>query len=442
MSRRIFIKIHFMQRLFVLTVVLLFTKGLFGQDALTLNDSIGTYFEEVKNATRLSEKLWDKDIYGPILIVNATTRSVYSNYADTAGALKQDGKIYTGVLPVNIPMANASIKWNGINWAMILLHFIPKTKEERINLFAHELFHRSQASLGFTLSDANNNHLNQKDGRIYLRLELEALKKALQAPSKIEMKRHLTNAFIFRKHRHSLFAGADSTENVLELNEGIAEYTGTMISGRNKTEITAHFIRKIDELMTNATFVRTFPYRTIAVYGYLLKDSNQYWNKEITMKTNLTDYFIKEFKIDLPGDIKIASGTNAKEYNAEQIIAEETAREENTKKMIAEYKMKFIEKPHFEIQFEKKKVSFDSRYLLPLEEYGVVYPTLIAYDNWGILTVENGGGLMSADRSKITITAPLKTEGNEITGEGWILKLNEGYELLKKEDGNYTLIKK
>ncbi len=59
---------------------------------------------------------------------------------------------------------------------MIMLP-LPENKQKRIGLLAHESFHRIQPLLGFELNNTENNHLDQRDGRMYLRLELEALKK-------------------------------------------------------------------------------------------------------------------------------------------------------------------------------------------------------------------------------------------------------------------------
>lgn len=409
----------------------------------TLSDSIAIYFKDIKLATKNATKLWNKDLYGPIIIVNPISRAVYANVSDSLQVLKEDQGIFTGKLPMEVPVSNASIKWNKVNWAMILLPYIPKNDTDRINLFAHELFHRSQKSLGFKLTDADNNHLNTIQGRIYLKLELEALIKALQTQDNLMQKRHLTNAMIFRTYRRSLFTGSDSTENLLELNEGIAEYTGVCISRGDLGHAKEHFIRKIRDFLSAGTFVRTFPYRTTPVYGFFLREKKKYWNKEISMNTDLTAFFIEELKIKLPLDIKAESDKLREEYGYSEILKEEIELEENMKEKVADYKSKFIEKPHFTLKFENKKASFDSRSLTPIENYGTVYTTITVSDNWGVLTVTNVGALMSQSRDNITVTAPEKIEENLIIGNGWTLKLNTGYYAeLEKQTGNYVLLKK
>ncbi|ROH97706.1 hypothetical protein [Chryseobacterium daecheongense] len=413
----------------------------FAQEVSIFQDSISANFNEIKIEADKHKQLWGKDLYGPMLLVDPDTRQIFANFSDSTGILKQDGKIYSGILPAEINIANTAVNWNGRRWAMIMLP-LPVNKQDRINLLAHELFHVSQPLLGFQLFNVENNHLDEKNGRIYLRLELEALKKALQAHNETERKTYLTHALTFRKYRYLLYPGAYITENLLELNEGIAEYTGSVISGRDRKQSSEHFIESINSFLSNPTFVRSFAYQTTPVYGYLLNNTKKGWNREITVKTNLTEYFIKAFNITLPNDLRKATALILHQYNGKAIISEEEARENKTKKLIAEYKSKFITQPHFELVFEKMNVSFDPRNIIPIEDKGTVYPNIRVTDKWGILTVENGA-LMSSKWDKILVTSPLKIENKIITGEGWLLELNDGYSVIKDEvTGNYKLTKK
>jgi hypothetical protein len=428
-------KLHF------LIIAFLFTQTVMGQSSEIVQDRMINYFNEIKTATTNNQQLWDMNIYGPILLVNPSTRQILSNVADSKGVLKTSGEIYTGVLPDDVNIANTAIDWNGTRWAMICLP-LPDDANDRINLLAHELFHKAQPALGFKIANPENNQLNQKEGRIYLRLELEALKKAIGSVSVTEMKNHLTNALIFRKYRYELYPGSDSTENILELNEGIAEYTGAMMSGRNKEQMVAHFQNSIDLFMQNQTFVRSFAYQTTPVYGYLLNQSKNDWNKRITNNTNLTNYFIKAFDLTLTDDLNKAIQSVANQYNYNTINDEETTRKDKTDQLIAILKGKFIEQPHFDIQLEKMNVSFDPRNIIPLEDKGTIYPNVRITDLWGILTVEKGA-LMSPGWNMISVTIPLKIEDKIISGDGWKLVLNDGYKIIEDEKtDNYKLTKK
>ncbi|SIT02530.1 hypothetical protein SAMN05421786_104115 [Chryseobacterium ureilyticum] len=424
----------------LITAVFVLNQSIKGQQSVS-QDSISVFFDELKTAAHANTELWSKDLYGPTILINPESRTFFANEQDDVGSLQPNGNIYSGVLPGKINIANTAIDWNGKKWAMIMLP-LSQNKHNRINLLAHESFHRIQPSLGFTSKNSDNNHLDQKEGRIYLRLELEALKKAIQSRSEKEKHEHLTNALTFRKYRHQLYENSDSSENQLELNEGLAEFTGVIISNRNKAEVSAFFQNEINEFFKNPTFVRSFAYYTIPVYGYLLYDKDKNWNKAISVSTDLTDYFIKAFNISIPRDLKKAVQVVSAVYNGKKIQKEEAEREERTKKLIAEYKLKLITQPHFEIKFEKMNISFDPRNIVPVEDKGTVYPNIRVTDRWGILTVDKGAALMSPNWDKISISNPVKTEGKKISGEGWILELTDGYTVGKDDvTGNYKLIK-
>lgn len=426
----------------ILIVISLFISGMFlhGQP-ITLTDSIRRYFIEIKRATQAQEQIWKNDLYGPILFVQPATRTVFANYADSAGVLTQTGLIYTGHLPPGKNIANTAIEWNGRRWAMVMLP-LPSNKQERVNLMAHELFHRMQPLLGFRLMEVLNTHLDKKDGRIYLRLELEALKKAAAAANTQQSIEYIKDALAFREYRHHLFPGSDSTENVLELNEGLAEYTGLMTSGRTHSEIIAHFNKSLSDFLTNPAFVRSFAYHTIPVYGYVLQKTNRHWNQQVHNGTNLRQFLYTAFHIPIAHISEPGMQVLFKKYRAASIVSEETARETRINLLIAGYKKKLLEQPHLEIPAMQMNLSFDPRNMLPVENAGTVYPTLTVSDNWGTLTATNGA-LINNDWTKISVSAPVVNEEKNISGDGWLLSLKNGYLVVKEEGtGNYKVVKK
>jgi len=303
---------------------------------------------------------------------------------------------------------------------------------------SHELFHRSQQALGFKMSNPANSHLDKKEGRVYLRLELEALRQALTAKSKSEINRHLTNAVYFRNHRYSAYKDAKASENLLELNEGLASYTGIYMSGRDNSQLLEYFENKITAFQNYPTFVRSFAYLTTPLYGILLSRSDKYWNQQTDSNTNLTDFFIKSFNLNIPDTI---GEEIMNQYGLPDINTFETKREERIKQLTLEYKAKFIEQPHLEIRFEKMSVSFDPRNTMPIEGFGTVYPTLRVSDNWGILTVSNGA-LLGTNWDTISVSEPTLITKDKVAGDGWTIDLNSGYIVEKNSsDKNYSLKK-
>jgi len=312
---------------------------------------------------------------------------------------------------------------------------LPLPKEEKLqnNLIIHELFHRIQPAIGFeNLQELDNGHLDALEGRMLLILELEALKNAVMAEEENTRKTHLSNALTFRTKRHTN-KDRKTAENTLELNEGLAEYTGMMLSGRTTEELKQHFNQQIDIFYSNPTFTRSFAYQTIPLYGYLLSLKRTNWHKNITKETNLTDYFLEAFAIQLDENIAYKELAQQYDYNYEKHLDKEQKREEERLNKIAAYRQKFLENPVLKIAFQNMNMSFDPRNITPLEPSGTIYPTIKITDNWGILTVENGA-LIDPNWSRISVTPPQKQEASLIEGDGWKLDLQEGWEIVKKED--------
>ncbi len=410
-----------------------------GQDPYK-TDSLQVYFQEVKAATHHNQALWNKNLYGALLLVDPGSRKLWANEPDSAGLLKKEGSIYTGQLPAEVNIANTAVPWSGKRWAMVMLP-LPANKADRIQLLAHELFHRVQPAIGFKLNTPDNDHLDKMEGRLYLRLELEALKAALMAQNTQSRKENLKNAFLFRHYRHSLYPAADSTENLLELNEGIAEYTGLMMSGRNKGEIKKHLLQQQQAFLKNPTYVRSFAYQTIPAWGYLLAQENRQWNKQISSQTRLSPYFQKAFGIKLPVNVAEAVKHAANQYGGKQLLAEEKERDLRLQQQLQEYTRRFVEEPHLEIPFENMSISFNPGNLVPLPGKGTVYPNLRVSDAWGILTVEEGA-LISQDWSSVILDQPNQLAPEKISGKGWSLQLKAGYQVVQDKVSRQYILKK
>ncbi|MDO5523542.1 MAG: hypothetical protein Q4G48_05790 [Bacteroidia bacterium] len=425
-----------------IALIFLFIPANFAQTPKINRDSIPRYFEEVKRATAENVSIWNKDLYGPILLVDPDTRVVYANEPDENNALTPRNGYYTGVLPREISFQNTSLQWNGKTWATVVLP-LSANKHERVDLITHELFHSAQPSLGFDIRGADNYHLNEKDGRIYLRLEIEALNAALRAKRLSQAEEHLRNALIFRKYRHLVYSGSQVSENKLELLEGLATYTGQMMSGRDKWQLREHLIRRLEVFKNVPTFVRSFAYETVPVYGFFLYRKNNDWNKNITGETDLSEFFEEAFDFDmriiLPSYVKQV----AEDYRGREIRDEETIRNEENTLTLDELRDKFMEKPRLEIRLENMNMSFNPTNLIPLDvDEGTVYPTARISDNWGILTVVSGGVLLSAGHRWAVVSEPVEISEEEIIGNGWRIELNENYYLEKNNQGNYLMTRK
>ncbi len=402
-------------------------------------DSIAFYFRQAKEATTKHESLWNKDIYGPILLVHPDTRIVFANEPDNEGYLSLDNGVYSGLLPKEIPVSNTDIKWAGKHWAMLMMP-LPSNRYERVDLMTHELFHVAQPSLGFKLRWEDNQHLDLREGRIYLRLEMRALEAALKAPRFNRAEEHLRNALIFRKYRHQIYRGSELSENNLELLEGLATYTGQMMSGRDKWEWREYLLERATLFHKIPTYVRSFAYETTPIYGFFLHQKENLWNLTVDSETVLTELFVEAFGMERRILLQSYVRQVAEEYSGRKIVAEETQRALQNEDELDRYRELFFELPHLEIRLQDMDMSFDPQSLIPLDEdEGTVYPVVEISDNWGVLTVVEGGALLRSDWRWVIVTEPLEITGSIVKGDGWVLHLNEGYFIEEMGEGIYML---
>src|SRR5262249_2823009 len=138
-----------------------------------------------------------------------------------------------------------------------------------------------QTDLGLPPNDPANVHLDTLEGRYWLQLEWRALARAL-ASSRDEQRHSIQDALRFRQHRRSLFKGAASTENALELNEGLAEYTGIKLSGLTADQQQRLLLQHFETYPTLfRTFVRSFAYLSGPAYGLLMDQHAAGWLRKI-----------------------------------------------------------------------------------------------------------------------------------------------------------------
>lgn len=197
---------------------------------------------------------------------------------DNGGLLKPDGGIYTGQLPASVMIANTAIDWGGRKWS-VMLWPLPGDNQYQLNLILHESFHRVQQQLGLPANSPTIGHLDKKDGRIWFFLELEALKRAL-TDNRRQRKTDLTSALLFRTKRALLYPETFKNEQALEMNEGLAEYTGVML-GRSRDSIVSHLQKVINDAGAKTSLIRFMAYITGPIYGYLLHAVNPAWTRSL-----------------------------------------------------------------------------------------------------------------------------------------------------------------
>lgn len=232
------------------------------------------YFDEAEQICRAdSGKLWGVSLCAPMLFVDRKTRLIVANKSDAENRLTKEGNVFTGRLPERVNIANTATDWSGTRWAMIVWP-LPENEFERRSLLAHESWHRIQDTLKLPGSMPANSHLDSMQGRLWLQLEWRALAAALTTKGE-QRQAAAKNALTFRAHRRMLFPQADAEERALEMNEGLAEYTGVKLSGR--PNLAQYAASQLKEAEGKETFVRSFAYASGTAYGILLDEAGAAW---------------------------------------------------------------------------------------------------------------------------------------------------------------------
>ena len=378
--------------------------------------------------------LWNRRLCGPIALVDRQTRLVIANDTVAGKHFLRVGDAYVTTLPENQYVANTSFPWGGRTWTMVALP-LPKDRYARIGLVMHESFHREQQALGLRQPDALNNQLDMRPGRTWLRLEYRALARALESlPDKQAARHHSESALLFRARRRSLYPGSDSLEATLEIQEGLAEYTGQrlamQVTGEGPTRV-AKFVRDYE---TTPTFVRAFAYGTGPAIGALLDQFEPNWRTAVRTNRDIGALLAQAIHFKPPGNLPAAARSRAQEYGWDEINRSEAARDSARAPAMQAYRARLGAGPIITLLQSNDSLawSYDPTELIGFDLQSTVYPSGSFSAPWGKLTVDHGGVLVQNDFSRIRIgapAAPAPTGASEIKGDGWILVLNPGWSL-------------
>src|SRR4030095_2897361 len=187
------------------------------------------YFREAREVCeRDNGRLWGISLCGPMVFADVRTRTIATSQPAPPGEQ-----------PRSIGLANAPIEWAGTRWASYIWTFIPADdRRARDELLMHELFHRIQPQLGLIAQTVPIAHLGTLEGRYWLQLEWRALGQALRSSGDARTSA-MRDALAFRRARRALFPEATESERRGEIQEGLAQYTGTVVTAESPAQAIA-----------------------------------------------------------------------------------------------------------------------------------------------------------------------------------------------------------
>jgi hypothetical protein len=388
------------------------------------------YFKGIKEiCDRDNGKLWGKNLYGPIMFVDRPSRIIVANMPDKEGLLKGQDGVFTGIYPKDLLVSNTPVIYGGTLFAMTPL---PSEEDDfKIKTAAlHSLFHRFQKISGTSSFGYNTNNMDEKEARLLIKLEWKALRKALTTEGE-EQKLSIRDALIFRGANRELYQKYARDENLFENYEGFATFTYTLLCTQSPDEYKARIFENLDRVYLMQSYSRSYGFIHGALYASLLKEKGFDFSKIKTNEIDLGKSVKELYNIELPVVCRDVAGSLALSYNIAEINSEEEKRLADLKESIHEQISIFTEKPVVFIELESPYFDFEPEDIHSLDTLGTLYNSIRVSDNWGKLTVNKGGCLLSNNFKFLRITAKgFKADHKHISGEDWVLILNNDYELV------------
>jgi hypothetical protein len=271
-------------------------------------------------------KLWGVSLCGPLMLVDPATHAFVASQDDAAGTLHDAGGVFTGILPQDKQVAGTT-DWGGVRWTQLQWP-LPDDAAMRAELLMHESFHRVQAQLPLPAPrEADNAHLDTLDGRYLLQLEWRALTKALEAPTERVARAAAEDALRFRNERRQLYSTAAEAESALELDAGLAQYTGIVLGNPTPEARTAAALRELTQHAQDPDFTRTFADANGPAYGLLLDRFAAGWRRRLAPGLELDVLLLDALRVDRTAESASQLGRRAAHYGGDELLKAEIARD-------------------------------------------------------------------------------------------------------------------
>lgn len=370
------------------------------------------YFKEAQTlCERDGGRLWGLSICAPMVIGDARTQTFATSQPPPDAPR-----------PKLIGLVNGPIQWGDTMWAALtwdtIANWPPRTRGEA---FLHESFHIVQMRLGLGVGTLANEHLDSVDGRYWLRLEWRALALALRESGALRALA-VGEALAFRQARHTRYPDKVESERALDINEGLASYTQTVLAAPSEADAIARALDLLAGAEEGESFVRTFPYTSGPAYGLLLDAASPGWPRKVRASDESAVLLMRALEVQPAVDVAAA----AARYGGADLRAAEEQREQQRQARIAELRRQFVDGPVLVMPGGGRGMS-DSRGAVVIPDAGTVYFHAYRMSGpWGTLEADKGVLEASDGRSR-RLAAPVRGDDATISGDGWTFKAAAGW---------------
>lgn len=412
-------------------------------------ENTNTYFTPEKASSYIKDiqdicysdngKLWGRNLYGPVMFVERSSRRITANMSDSQGILKLKDGVYIGIFPKELVLTDGPVVFGGTKFAMVALP--PEEDRYRIQTRSlHALYHLYQESLGVKTEIFNIMSMDDKEGRLWLKLEWRALKKAITTLGD-ERQNAIRDALVFRCTNRELYKNSSNDAVRFETHEGLATFTHAKLLADSAIQVKTKILEYLDWFYQMPSYARSYGLIHGALYAALLEDKGYDFTSIKSDTVDLGRLVMEAYNIKLPVICRDVSGSLAFSYGIDEINREEEKRLSEIQASLRKQLSTFTEKTVVFLELESPYFDFEPENIHPLDTMGTLYSSMRVSDNWGKLTVDKGGCLVSNNYKHLRLSAKgLTTEKNHVSGEGWLLVLNDGWEIVEINE-NYFLKK-
>jgi hypothetical protein len=386
--------------------------------------------------------LWGEDLCIPVMFVERGTKRIIASAPDAEGLLKPKDGVYTGLYPKEKIVDVIAVQYGGTMFAMVP---VPSRDEEyRIKAYSfHAFTHAMQKGKGIAPVSFNNRHMNERNARMWLKLEWKALYKAISADEDELRNLAIRDALIFRGARHETYPSYVNDELRFENYEGLATFTYTRLCTASKEEQRQRLLAGINEYYRYRSFGQSYGFIHGALYAFLLTEKGFSLESIEADNVDLGNLTARYYNITLPDVVRDVAGSIAINYEIDTIREEEAERENRIKESVNKELSAFTEKPVIYFELQSPAFGFEPDDPNTLDTLGTIYKSLRVSDNWGKLVVNQTGCLVSHNLKELRVPARnVKITRNHATGEDWDLFLNDNWELVKVDQDYYVRIPK
>jgi hypothetical protein len=330
------------------------------------------------------------------------------------------------------------IKWGETMWAALTWDMVANQPPHvRNSMFLHESFHILQMRLGLAVSTVSAEHLDDVDGRYWLRLEWHALARALRESGE---RRTLAvrDALAFRQARHTRYPDKVETERALDINEGLASYTGIVLAAQSEADAIASALEELAGQESGESYVRTAAYASGPAYGLLLEAASPGWTRKVRVSDDPAAMLMRALAIQPVADVEAA----AARYGGAEVRAAEERREQQRKARIAELRRRFVDGPVLVMPGGGRGFS-DSHGAVVVPEVGTIwFGDYRQTGPWGALDADKGV-LLSTDGRTRRLPAPVRRDETTISGDGWTLTVSPEWMIREgARQGDYEVVER